>query len=135
MLEKMVGNAARAGERAMQWISIAIERQLQTENFIVANQTPHEIIHRKGLLSVRKYPPLTETEIQVGDATMKVRKRRHKVPVVLIPPLAADPLNFDLMPHRSLVRYLLAQGSRSTSSTSAARTTITRISASPITPP
>ena len=110
MLEKIVSNAALVSERAIQWISNAVERQLQTENFIVANQTPHTVIHRRGLLSVRKYPALTESEIQVGDTTVPVRRKRHRVPVVLIPPLAADPLNFDLMPHRSLVRFLLAEG-------------------------
>ena len=110
MLEKMVSNAALIGERAIQWVSIAVERQLQTENFIVANLTPHSIIHRNGLLSVRKYAPLSEKEIQIGDAMVPVKKKRHRVPVVLVPPLAADPLNFDLMPQRSLVRFLLAEG-------------------------
>lgn len=110
MLEKIKGNATQTTERALQWVSNAIERRMQTENFIVADQTPHEIIYNKGLLSVRKYPALTETEILIGDEIVKVRKKRHKIPVVLIPPLAADPLNFDLMPHRSLVRFLLAHG-------------------------
>ena len=110
VLEKVSGKSALATERALQWISNAIERRMKTENFVVADQTPHEIIYQKGLLSVRKYPALTESEIQVGDQTIKVSKKRHKIPVVLIPPLAADPLNFDLMPHRSLVRFLLAQG-------------------------
>lgn len=110
VLEKVSGKSALATERALQWISNAIERRMKAENFIVADQTPHDIIHQKGLLSVRKYPPLTETEIQVGDQIVKVSRKRHKIPVVLIPPLAADPLNFDLMPHRSLVRFLLAQG-------------------------
>ena len=110
MLEKLSGNSTLATERALQWISNAIERRMKTENFIVADQTPHDIIYQKGLLSVRKYPPLTESEIQIGDQMVRVSKKRHKIPVVLIPPLAADPLNFDLMPHRSLVRFLLAHG-------------------------
>ena len=110
MLEKISGNGALATERALQWISNAVERQMKSENFIVADQTPHDIIYQKGLLSVRKYPALTESEILIGEQMVKVSKKRHKIPVVLIPPLAADPLNFDLMPHRSLVRFLLAHG-------------------------
>jgi len=41
-----------------------------------------------------------------------VVKKQHRVPVLLIPPLAADPLNFDLLPNRSLVKFLLGQGYR-----------------------
>lgn len=112
MMEKLVSRAALTGERAIQWISIAIERQLQTENFIVANQTPYDVIHRNGLLSVRRYPPLADDHIVAGGETIPVRREQHRVPVLLVPPLAADPLNFDLFPNRSLVRFLLAHGFR-----------------------
>lgn len=98
--------------RTLQWVRVGAEALLDTEKFVVANRTPYEVIHRKGLLSVRRYPPLTEATIQVGDELRPVRLRRHRVPVVLVPPLAADPLNFDLLPNRSLVRFLLARGFR-----------------------
>lgn len=111
-LEKLISGAALASERTIQWVSIAIERQLQTENFIVANQTPFDVIHRKGLLSVRRYPPLAEDHITAGGETLQVRRQQHGVPILLVPPLAADPLNFDLFPSRSLVRFLLAHGYR-----------------------
>jgi polyhydroxyalkanoate synthase len=108
----LVDKAVLAGERGLQWVSIAVERQLAEENFIVANQTPFEIIRQCGLLTVRKYPPLEDTEIQVGSEMLPVAKKQHRVPVLLIPPLAADPLNFDLLPNRSLVKFLLAHGYR-----------------------
>jgi len=41
---------------------------------------------------------------------MDVRQDRHRVPLVLVPPLAATSMIFDLMPHRSVVRYFLAKG-------------------------
>ena len=104
--------AVLTGERGLQWVSIAIERQLNEENFIVSNQTPFEIIRQCGLLTVRKYPPLEDEEILVGNQMRPVEKKQHRVPVLLIPPLAADPLNFDLLPNRSLVKFLLAQGYR-----------------------
>jgi polyhydroxyalkanoate synthase subunit PhaC len=111
-IRQVIGSAARVGERALSWVSNAIERRLDGERFIAANQTPFEKIHENGLLSVRKYPPLTETEITAGGETYPVRAEPHRVPVLLVPPLAADPLNFDLLPNRSLVRFLLAQGFR-----------------------
>lgn len=112
MLEKLTSGASLASERTVQWLSNAIERRYKSENFIVANQTPFDVIHHNGLLTVRRYPPLTEDEIVSGTVKIPVRRQRHRVPVLLVPPLAADPLNFDLFPDRSLVRFLLAHGFR-----------------------
>jgi len=97
-------------ERSIAWVSNAIERRADAASFVVADLTPYEVIHSEGLLSVRRYLPLTEAEITAGDSVIPVRAKRHRVPVLLVPPLAADPLNFDLLPQRSLVRFLLAEG-------------------------
>ena len=70
MMERLIGRAALISERSIQWVSNAIERQLQTENFVVANQTPFEVIYKKGLLSVRRYPPLAEDQIELGGETL-----------------------------------------------------------------
>lgn len=110
--ERALGTASLVGDRAIAWVSNAIERRLSGDSFIVANQTPFELIYQNDLLSVRKYPPLSETEIIAGTETYAVRTDPHRVPILLVPPLAADPLNFDLLPNRSLVRFLLAQGFR-----------------------
>lgn len=110
--ERALQNAALISERGILWISNAVERQLKTENFIAANQQPFEVIHRNGLLSVRYYPPLAEDEIQAGNDKLSVQRDQQRVPILLVPPLAADPLNFDLFPNRSLVRFLLAHGHR-----------------------
>lgn len=101
---------AQQAERATLWLTHAIERFSDADSFFAGDQTPYDLIHENGLLSVRRYRPLEESEILVGEQTLPVRKKRHRVPVVLVPPLAADPLNFDLLPQRSLVRFLLAQG-------------------------
>ncbi|MES2886017.1 MAG: alpha/beta fold hydrolase [Pseudomonadota bacterium] len=90
-------------ERGIASVSHAIERKSDAANFIVADLTPYDVIHEDGLLSVRRYRPLDET-------APLVRNKRHRVPVLLVPPLAADPLNFDLLPQRSLVRFLLQEG-------------------------
>lgn len=108
--DRIPDRLAQQAERATLWLTHAAERLGNADSFVAADQTPYELIHESGLLSVRRYQPLTETEIVVGDQTLPVRKKRHRVPVVLVPPLAADPLNFDLLPQRSLVRFLLAQG-------------------------
>jgi polyhydroxyalkanoate synthase len=112
MLQDIGNRAALLGERALQWVSNAVERRLDGERFMVANQTSYELILQKGLLSVRRYPLLAEDYIELGGELRPVKRRRHRVPLLLVPPLAADPLNFDLLPNRSLVRYLLAEGFR-----------------------
>ncbi|MGH8453744.1 MAG: alpha/beta fold hydrolase, partial [Nevskiales bacterium] len=112
LLDGAIGTASRIGDRSIAWVSNAIERRLAGDSFIAANQTPFEVIHQNDLLSVRKYPPLTETEIVSGKHSYTVQTTQHRVPILLVPPLAADPLNFDLLPNRSLVRFLLAQGFR-----------------------
>lgn len=110
VLDRMMRFSSFAGERAVQWISNAVETTLFAENFDVSEQTPFDVVVRNGLMTLRYYPPLKETSIEVGGETMPVATARHAIPVLLVPPLAADPLNFDLLPNRSLVKFLLAKG-------------------------
>lgn len=91
-------NLPLLGERAVAWVSHAVERRLAAENFIAANQTPHDVIYQAGLVTVRAYPA--------------AKAQPQPVPVLLVPPLAANSLNFDLLPNRSLVRTLQAAGLR-----------------------
>lgn len=112
LLQRGIATASLVGDRAISWVSNAIERRMDSGNFIAANQTAFEKIHENGLLSLRRYLPLAESEIAVGEESYAVSGSTHRVPIVLVPPLAADPLNFDLLPNRSLVKFLLAQGYR-----------------------
>src|SRR5690554_7716209 len=86
------------------WFTLnALERRLFSENLIVSNLRAYEEILRDGVMSVRHYLPLKETEIQVGEMVVPVRQQRNRVPLVLVPPLAATSMIFDLLPRRSLV--------------------------------
>jgi len=97
-------------ERVFWSVINAVERQLFSDNFIVSNQTPYDLIYSDRIMSVRHYLPLEEDEIHVGDEIVGVNRQRHRTPVVLVPPLAATSMIFDLLPQRSLVRFLLARG-------------------------
>jgi polyhydroxyalkanoate synthase len=88
----------------------ALERAMFTENFIVSNLTPYSEIYRDGIMSVRHYLPLDEAEIALEDGTMPVADKRHRIPLILVPPLAATAMIFDLLPQRSVVRFFLAKG-------------------------
>lgn len=86
------------------------DRLFREERLIKAELTPFATIYQHGLLKLRHYPPLEADEIELGDSSMPVDSNRHRTPVVLVPPLAASTLIFDLLPQRSLVRFLLAKG-------------------------
>ncbi len=63
----------------------------------VVGRTPYDVIFKENKLEVRRY--------HLGRV-----KPRYPVPILLIPPLMVKPFIFDLMPHRSLVAYLLQRG-------------------------
>ena len=97
-------------EKALWSVVNAAERKLFGENFIISNLTPYDVIYRDRIMSVRHYLPLEEDSVNIGDEAVDVKRDRHRVPLVLVPPLAATSMIFDLMPHRSVVRYFLAKG-------------------------
>ena len=97
-------------EKTFWYVVNAIERRLSRDKFIVANRTPYDVIYGDRIMSVRHYLPLEEDEIRVGDEMMAVNREIHRVPLVLVPPLAATSMIFDLLPQRSVVRYFLARG-------------------------
>ncbi|MDX5300125.1 MAG: alpha/beta fold hydrolase [Gammaproteobacteria bacterium] len=97
-------------EKVFWYVINTLERRLFSDNFIVANQTPYEVIYRDRIMSVRHYLPLEEAQICVEGEMLDVSPSRYRVPLVLVPPLAATSIIFDLLPQRSVVRYFLARG-------------------------
>ncbi|WP_250657241.1 alpha/beta fold hydrolase [Alkalimarinus coralli] len=101
---------ANVAEKALWSVINTAERKLFGENFIISNSTPYDVIYRDRIMSVRHYLPLEESQISVGDDPLEVNQNTYRVPLVLVPPLAATSMIFDLMPYRSVVRYFLAKG-------------------------
>ncbi|MGM0564675.1 MAG: alpha/beta fold hydrolase [Pseudomonadota bacterium] len=100
-------------QRLVQTANNAYDRLFRSEQLIKSAQTPFEVIHSDGLMSVRAYAPLAEDAVELEDGgALEVERRTHATPLVIVPPLAASPLIFDLLPQRSLVRYFLARGYR-----------------------
>jgi polyhydroxyalkanoate synthase len=87
-----------------------VEQYAFSDNFNISNLSSFDEIYCDGIMSVRYYQPLVEDEIIVAGEKVKVEKKKHRIPVILVPPLAATSMIFDLMPHRSIVRYFLAKG-------------------------
>ena len=87
-----------------------VEQAIASDNFNISNQSHYDEIYSDRIMSVRHYHALEETEIEVAGEAVAVESKTQRVPVLLVPPLAATSMIFDLMPHRSIVRFFLAKG-------------------------
>jgi len=100
-----------ANEKAATVANNAFDRMFRSGELIRSNQTLFDVIHEQAPMSLRYYPALKENSIPLADGSVQaVAREEHKTPIIIVPPLAATSLIFDLMPERSLVRYLRARG-------------------------
>lgn len=65
----------------------------------IVGRTPYDVVYQRDKLQLRRY----------HHADRSIRPR-HDLPVLCIPPLMVKPFIFDLMPERSLVKFLLERG-------------------------
>ncbi|MCH7296796.1 alpha/beta fold hydrolase [Acinetobacter higginsii] len=94
--QKMLNSPA--SHQARKIFSNARDRILRGQQLALSGKTPFDIVYQREIISLRHYTVAT-------DSTVK-----HRIPLVIVPPLAANMLIYDLFPNRSLVRYFLAQG-------------------------
>ncbi len=100
-------------QKALWSVRHGVEQTLFSENFIISDLSPYDLIFSDGIMSVRHYQPLTEPAIDVAGELIDVADKaivKSNIPLLLVPPLAATSMIFDLMPHRSIVRYFQARG-------------------------
>lgn len=113
IVNQLLDQALAINHRVVDVANNAFDRIFLPGTMVRSEQTQHEIIHTYGITSVRYYLPLEEDEIELaGGARMTVVGETHGVPLVFVPPLAARPTIFDLMPNRSLVKYFVPRGYR-----------------------
>lgn len=86
------------------------DRLLRSDRLVQAGQTPYQLIHEQDIVRLRYYPPLDASHVELLGERVPVRAQPHRVPLVLVAPLAVNMLIYDLFPQRSLVRYLRARG-------------------------
>jgi polyhydroxyalkanoate synthase len=98
------------GQKIFWSVINVVEKRLFKENFVISNQTPYDVIMQESIMSVRHYPALKASHIKVGTQEQKVQRKKHRIPLVMVPPLAATSIIFDLLPNRSVVSFFLARG-------------------------
>ena len=98
-------------QRAAQTAANGVDWLFKRDTLIQSGRTWFELVHDGDLMAVRYYDLPEEDEIELVDgSTMPIKRQQYAVPLVLVPPLGVTTETFDLMPQRSLVRYLVASG-------------------------
>ncbi|WP_109440490.1 alpha/beta fold hydrolase [Acinetobacter haemolyticus] len=89
---------SRTSQRTQHVFTNAADRILRGHQLVLSGKTPFNVVYQREIISLRHYTAHSD------------QPPKHRIPLVIVPPLAANMLIYDLFPHRSLVRHFLAQG-------------------------
>jgi polyhydroxyalkanoate synthase len=114
-VNKLLNMAVKRGlalnHRAAESTANGLDWLFKRDTLIQSGRTWFELVYDSDLMAVRYYDLPEDDEIELVDGSRKpIERNRHAVPLVLVPPLGVTTETFDLLPHRSLVRYLVASG-------------------------
>jgi len=108
-----LGNSLALNQRLARTAANGIDWLFKRDTLIQSGRTWFELVHDGDLMAVRYYALPDESEIELVDGSfMPIERKQQPVPLVLVPPLGVTTETFDLMPQRSLVRYMAARGFR-----------------------
>jgi polyhydroxyalkanoate synthase len=100
-------------QRLASTVSNGYDWLFRREELVKSGKTWFELVHDGDPMSVRYYGLPEETEISLPDGSrLPIVRPQFAVPLVLVPPLGVTGNTFDLMPDRSLARYMAARGFR-----------------------
>lgn len=97
-VKKITNN--RVGRHTRHMLTNAADRFFRSQQLALSGKTPFEVVYQHEIITLRHY---------VADAEI-VPAKKHRVPLVIVPPLAVNMLIYDLFPTRSLLRFFLSQG-------------------------
>ncbi len=110
-VQKALDRGLEINERLAAAAANGFDWLFRHEHLVKSGQTEFDLVHVGDPMTVRHYTLDGERAIELADGTvLPIRRRRHAVPLVLVPPLGVTTETFDLMPNRSLVRYMTARG-------------------------
>ena len=89
----------------------SIDWLFNRDTLIKSGRTWFELVQDGDLMAVRYYELPEDDEIELTDGSrIPIERKQYALPLVLVPPLGVTTETFDLMPQRSLVRYMVAAG-------------------------
>lgn len=111
LIRRALDQALELNERVADTIGNGFDWLFRRDDLIKSGQTWFELVHDGDPMSVRYYELPEDNEIELADGSrMPIERKRHPIPLVLVPPLGVTTETFDLMPNRSLARYMSARG-------------------------
>lgn len=113
LLQKALKRGLALNEIAADTATNVYDLVFHRESLVKSGLTRFEPIYQGDPMAVRHYDLSSETSIRLADGSeMPIRRERYPVPLILVPPLGVTAEVFDLLPERSLVRYMAARGFR-----------------------
>lgn len=98
-------------EKLVSFALNAVDWLFRKETLVKSGKTWFELVYDSDLFAVRYYALPGETDIELVNGDRKaISRNRKRIPLVLVPPLGITTETFDLLPNRSLVRYMVASG-------------------------
>ena len=98
-------------QRIAQFAANGFDWLFRRKQLVKSGRTWFELVHDGDPMAVRYYGLPDEDDIELADGSrLPIEREQHRVPLVLVPPLGVTTETFDLMPQRSLVRYMAARG-------------------------
>ncbi|MEL7399181.1 MAG: alpha/beta fold hydrolase [Pseudomonadota bacterium] len=111
LAKRLLDQSLAFNQRFSETAANSFDWLFKRDTLVKSGQTWFELIHDGDPMSVRYYEMPGEDEIELADGSfMPIERDCHDIPLVLVPPLGVTTETFDLMPQRSLVRYMVARG-------------------------
>jgi polyhydroxyalkanoate synthase len=111
MLKRSLDRGLEINDRVALALLNGFDWVFKRDQLVQSGRTPFELVHQGDPMSVRHYDLADEDAIELADgSSLPVQTPQYLVPLVLIPPLGVTTEAFDLMPNRSLARYMAARG-------------------------
>ncbi len=111
VLKRLLDRGVAINERAAGVAVNGFDWMFRRANLVKSGSTWFEYVLKGELMSVRHYDLRTDGEIELADGScMPIEQELQQIPLLLVPPLGVITDTFDLLPNRSLVRYMAARG-------------------------
>ena len=111
MLKRSLDRGLEINDRLALSLLNGFDWVFNRDELIQSGRTSFKTVHEGDPMSVRFYDLEDEESVELADGSrLPVKRPPYKIPLVLVPPLAVTTETFDLMPNRSLARYMAARG-------------------------
>ena len=111
LLQQLLHNGLLLNERFAASTVNGFDWLFRRGELVKSGLTWFEYVHVGELMKVRHYDLRTDGQIDFADgSSLPINLESHQIPLLLVPPLGVIADTFDLMPDRSLVRYMAARG-------------------------